>query len=58
MEFVHTTITEHPLRKGVWVLFVPELPFIPPYVGSKKDCESRREHVELNAKKFLETNKK
>lgn len=54
MEFKHTTLTEHPLKAGKWMVFCPELPFIPPYIGSKRECEKARVSAEINASKFIE----
>lgn len=52
MDFKYTTLTKHPLRDK-WVVFVPKLPFIPPYIGSKKECEKARISAETNAAKYL-----
>lgn len=52
MEFVYTEIKKHPLR-DCWMLFIPLLPFIPPFFGTKQECEDARMHAEKNAEHFL-----
>lgn len=56
MDFKHTTLTPHPLKANLWMVFCPELPFIPPYIGSKRECEKARETAEINAAKFIVEN--
>lgn len=55
MEFIHTELKRHPLREA-WMVFTPKLPFIPPYIGTKKECEKARVSAERNAAKYLATN--
>ncbi len=55
MEFIHTELKRHPLREA-WMVFTPKLPFIPPYIGTKKECKKARVSAERNAAKYLATN--
>jgi len=52
MEFKHTEIKKHPLR-NCWMLWMPDMPYIPPYFGSKKQCEKARVFAEKKADEYL-----
>ena len=52
MEFIYTKLEKHPLR-NCWMVFIPKLPFIPPYFGTKKQCETARINAERNAIKHF-----
>lgn len=45
----------HPLR-NCWMVFMPEIPYVPPYFGSKKQCEKARVFAEKKADEYLKTN--
>ena len=34
---------------------MPEIPFIPPYFGSKRECEKAREFAERKADEYLQS---
>lgn len=50
-KFIHTKLEKHPLR-DCWMVVNVSLPFIPPYFGTKKECESARVFAERNAAKY------
>ncbi len=52
MEFIYTEMKKHPLR-NCWMVFVPKLPFIPPYFGTEKECNAARLSAEKNAAEFF-----
>lgn len=52
-KFIYTIIKEHPLDRNKWMVFTPSLPFIPPYIGTKKECIKARENAENSAKKYF-----
>jgi len=54
MEFVHTEIKEHPLRDCL-MLWIPELPFVPPLFGTKKELEEARVFAEQKAEDYLKS---
>lgn len=53
MEFIYATLTPHPLKVNKWLVFTPKLPFIPPYIGTKRECEKARVSAENNAIKYF-----
>lgn len=55
MEFKHTIMQPHPLR-NCWMVWMPEIPHISPYFGSKKQCEKARAFAEKKADEYLKTN--
>jgi hypothetical protein len=52
MEYKHTIMKKHPLR-NCWMVWMPEIPHIPPYFGSKRECEKARVHAEQKANEYL-----
>jgi len=57
MDFKHTIIKPHPLDASRWMVFIPEIPFVPPYFGSKQECEKTRVSMEMHADMYLKNNK-
>lgn len=56
MEYKHTIMEKHPLR-NCWMVWMPEIPHIPPYFGSKRECEKAREFAERKAEEYLQSNR-
>lgn len=56
MDFKHTVMKKHPLR-DCWMVLMPDIPCIPPYFGSKMECEKAREFAEKKAAEYLLTEK-
>lgn len=54
MEYKHTEIKKHPLR-NCWMVWMPEIPHIPPYFGSKRECEKARKFAEIKAEEYLKS---
>lgn len=53
MEFKHTKIVKHPLKDGKYMVVNITFPFIPPYIGTKKQCEKAQISAERNSIKNL-----
>lgn len=51
-EYKHTEMKKHPLR-NCWMVWMPEIPYIPPYIGSKREVEKARVHAEKKAEEYL-----
>lgn len=52
MDYKHTKLERHPLR-NCWMVVNVTFPWVPPYFGSKRECERARIHAERNAEKLL-----
>jgi hypothetical protein len=52
MEYRYTIMKKHPAR-NCWMVFVPKAPYIPPYFGTKRECEKARECAEKNAEEYF-----
>lgn len=53
MEFKHTKIVKHPLKEGKYMVVNITFPFIPPYIGTKRECEKAQISAEKNSIKML-----
>ena len=53
-EYKHTEMKKHPLRNCCMV-WMPEIPQIPPFFGSKKECEKARNVAERKAEEYLQS---
>lgn len=53
MEFRHTKIVKHPLKDGKYMVVNITFPFIPPYIGTKKQCEKAQISAERNSINML-----
>ena len=52
MEYIYTEMKRHPLR-DCWMVFTPKLPFVPPFFGTKKECEKARKSAEQKAVEYF-----
>ena len=52
MEWKYTEIKKHPLRE-CWMLYVPDFPSIPPFFGTRKECDEARVFAERKASECL-----
>lgn len=52
MEFKHTKLVEHPC-KNAWMVVNVSCPFVPPYIGTKRQCEKARINAEKSAENYL-----
>jgi len=52
MEFIHTKLVEHPL-KNAWMVVNVSCPFVPPFIGTKRECEKARVAAEKSAENYL-----
>lgn len=53
IEFKHTKIVPHVLKKSKFLVLNTSLPFIPPYIGTLKQCQKAQVHAEKNAIEYL-----
>ena len=56
MEYKYTKMKKHPLR-DCWMVWTPKIPHIPPYFGSRAECEKARVSAERNAEEYLRNKK-
>lgn len=54
--YKYTIIKPHPLQVNRWMVWIPILPFIPPFYGTKAECEKARKIAEKNAEKYINAN--
>lgn len=52
MDYKHTKLERHPLR-DCWMVVNVSLPFIPPFFGTKRECEKARIAAEKHAAELL-----
>lgn len=57
MKYKHTEMKKHPLR-DCWMVWIPEIPHIPPYFGSNRECEKARKFAERKAEEYLQSKKR
>lgn len=55
--FKHVEITPHPLKSKKYMVINKTFPFIPPYIGTLKQCEKAAKYAEKNSEKLLLQNK-
>lgn len=53
IEFIHTKIVPHALNQSKFLVLNVSLPFIPPYIGTLKQCQRAQIHAERNAIEYL-----
>lgn len=56
IEFVHTKIVPHALNQSKFLVLNTTLPFIPPYIGTLKQCQRAQVHAEKNTIEYLKNN--
>ena len=52
MDYKHTKLERHPLR-DCWMGVKVTFPYVPPYFGTKRECEKALIHAERNAEKMV-----
>lgn len=56
MEFIHTKIVEHACNSKKYLVLNVTLPFIPPYIGTLKECKKAQVNAERNTIKYIKDN--
>lgn len=51
--FKHVEITPHPLKAKKYMVINKTFPFIPPYIGTLRQCEKAAIYAEKNSEKLL-----
>ena len=46
--YKYTIIKPHPLQENRWMVWIPILPFVPPFYGTKAECEKARKIAETS----------